>query len=202
MVDCEDVDRLALVLETPAGAARRRVPPGHGRNTANVGEFGDFALRLPVVARDQAVGSVGAGDGGERACGLVVAGVVGDWCRILVADARLVPKCDGSRRGRTCHCGSSGGEGDDVENAGEVHLGRFEDDGRGWMMVGREVKSCLVCVRWRLGGCRGGHCLPLYVLDRGKGNHGFLLPITCGIRHRQRMTLAPVNSIATQESRS
>lgn len=55
MVNGEDVDLVSLVLETPAGAARRRVPSANGLDAANNGEVGHLALRVPVVACDQAI---------------------------------------------------------------------------------------------------------------------------------------------------
>lgn len=69
--------------KTPRGSLSRNsylvaVPAGDGGAAADVGEVGDVALRLPAVARGEAVGAVGAADGGEGAGGVVVAGVVGD----------------------------------------------------------------------------------------------------------------------------
>lgn len=80
VVDSQDVDALAVVLQVPAGTARGGVPAGDGGGTANVGEVRDLALGVPAVLGDEPVDAVGAGEGGERASGLVVAGVVGD-CR-------------------------------------------------------------------------------------------------------------------------
>lgn len=78
VVDGQDVDGLAGVVELPAGAAAGRVPAGDGLGTANVGEFGDVALLVPALSRDETVGAVGAGDDGERAVAVVVARVEGD----------------------------------------------------------------------------------------------------------------------------
>ena len=78
MVDGEDVDALALVGELPAGAALVRVPARDGLGTADVRELGDLALGCPAVLGDQAICAVGAGDLGERAGAVVIAGVVGD----------------------------------------------------------------------------------------------------------------------------
>lgn len=49
-----------------------------------MGEAGDGALGLVAVAGDEAVGAVGARDGGHGAAGVIVAGVVGDWEMVLV----------------------------------------------------------------------------------------------------------------------
>lgn len=78
VVDGEDVDALAGVLELPAGAALGRVPAGDGLGSADVGELGDGALRLPALAGNEAVLAVGARHGGQGAGAVVVAGVVGD----------------------------------------------------------------------------------------------------------------------------
>lgn len=80
MVDSKDVDRLAVVSDGPAGAAAGRVPAGHGLDAADVGEVRDLRLEVPVVLGHEAVGAVGAGDDGEGAVAVVVAGVVGDCC--------------------------------------------------------------------------------------------------------------------------
>lgn len=48
-----------------------------------MGEVGDGALGLVAVAGDEAVGAVGARDGGQGAGGVIVAGVVGDWETVL-----------------------------------------------------------------------------------------------------------------------
>lgn len=48
-----------------------------------MGEVGYGALGLVAVAGDEAVGAVGAGDGGQGAGGVIVAGVVGDWKMML-----------------------------------------------------------------------------------------------------------------------
>lgn len=78
MVDGEDVDRVTLVLEPPAGAAGGGVPVCDGHDATNVGEVGGLLLGGPAEAGDEAVGAVGAGELVEGAGGDVVAGVVGD----------------------------------------------------------------------------------------------------------------------------
>lgn len=78
VVDGQDVDGVAAVRELPAGAARGRVPARDGGGASDVGEARDLALRLPVVAGDEAVGAVGARDDGQGTRAVVVAGVVGD----------------------------------------------------------------------------------------------------------------------------
>lgn len=80
VVDGENVDGLAVVGELPAGAALVRVPAGDGGGGTDVGEAGDLALGLPAVLGDQAVGSIGAGDGSQGAAAIIVAGVVGNCC--------------------------------------------------------------------------------------------------------------------------
>lgn len=99
MVDGEDVDGTAVVGELPAGAALGRVPATNGGGTAD--ELGaDLALCLPAVPGDEAVLAVGAGDGGQGAAGIIVAGVVGD----------------GDSRGR------GGEDGEGREDGGELHI--------------------------------------------------------------------------------
>lgn len=80
MVDGQDENLLPRlrVLDLIALAARRRIPAGNVAAAANVGEARDFALGFPTVAGDEAVGTVGAGDGGERAGAVGVAVVVGE----------------------------------------------------------------------------------------------------------------------------
>lgn len=79
----QDGDGAALVVEAPAGGARGRVPAGDGLRAANVREARDLALRLPVVAGDEPVVAVGAGNVLERAAAVVVASVIGN-CRRAV----------------------------------------------------------------------------------------------------------------------
>lgn len=78
VVDGEDGDGLAVVLELPAGAAGGRVPALDGLDAADPRVPRDLALGLPAVVGDEAVGAVGAGDAGEGAGAVVVANVVGD----------------------------------------------------------------------------------------------------------------------------
>ena len=78
VVDGKDVDGLALVLELPASAARGGVPASDGLGATDVRELGHVALSLPAVAGDETVSTVGAGDGGQGAATVVIAGVVGD----------------------------------------------------------------------------------------------------------------------------
>lgn len=79
VVDGEDVDLLALVLEAVADAALGRVPAGDGGGAADVGEALDLTEGVPAVLGDEAVRAIGAGQLREGAGGDVVAGVVGDW---------------------------------------------------------------------------------------------------------------------------
>lgn len=87
-----------------------------------MGEVGDGALGLVAVAGDEAVGAVGARDGGHGAAGVIVAGVVGDWEVVLVilnvckAESAMMHTSDG---------GGSGGQGEDAEDVGEHFEGGF-----------------------------------------------------------------------------
>lgn len=77
VIDSEDIDALAVVLELPAGSARGRVPAGNGVNATDVGELGDVALGLPAgVLGHEAVAAVGARDGSEGSGLVIVAGIV------------------------------------------------------------------------------------------------------------------------------
>lgn len=78
VVNSQDVDGVAAVLELPAGSAASRVPASHGSGTTNVREARDLALGLPVVSGDETVGAVRAGDDGQGAGAIIVAGVIGD----------------------------------------------------------------------------------------------------------------------------
>jgi hypothetical protein len=78
VVDGEHIDAPSLVVESPAGTTIGRVPSYDGLRTADIWEGGNVALRLPVLAGDEAVWSIGAGDCGERACVVVIATIVGD----------------------------------------------------------------------------------------------------------------------------
>lgn len=80
MINSQNVDALALVLQLPASAAFLGVPAGDGLGAADVGEAWNLALGVPAVLCDEAVLAVGAGEGCEGARGLIVAGVVGDCC--------------------------------------------------------------------------------------------------------------------------
>lgn len=62
MVDGKHIDALAVVIESPAGSAVGRVPDRDGLRTANKWESGNVALCVPVLAGDETVFSVGAGD--------------------------------------------------------------------------------------------------------------------------------------------
>lgn len=62
MIDGEHIDALAIVIESPAGAAVGRVPDRDGLRTANERESGNVALCVPVLAGDETVFPVGAGD--------------------------------------------------------------------------------------------------------------------------------------------
>lgn len=78
VVDGEHIDAPALVVESPAGATIGRVPSRDGLRTADIWESGNVALRVPVLAGDEAVWSIGAGDCGERARAVVIAIIVRD----------------------------------------------------------------------------------------------------------------------------
>lgn len=84
VVDGEDVDLAALVLDAEALAAVGRVPAGDGVDAADVGEARDVGLLVEAVAGDEAVLAVGAGDGCHGSVAIIVAGVVGDWMFMLV----------------------------------------------------------------------------------------------------------------------
>lgn len=77
VVDGEHIDAPALVVESPAGTTIGRVPSCDGLRTADIWG-GNVALRFPVLAGDEAVWSIGAGDCGERARAVVIAIIVGD----------------------------------------------------------------------------------------------------------------------------
>lgn len=76
MVDGQDRDTRAFVLELPARAAGGRVPSSDGLDAADVGEPWDITLCLPGVVRLEAVGAVGAGDEIEGAGVEIVAAVI------------------------------------------------------------------------------------------------------------------------------
>lgn len=98
VVDGEDVDLLALVLEAVAATAVGRVPALDDVDTTDV--LGrDAALSLPAVLGDETVLAVGARDGGHGAGLVIVASVVRDG---------------GGRDGR--------GESESREDAGELHI--------------------------------------------------------------------------------
>lgn len=122
VVDGEDVNGLAVVGELPAGAALVRVPAGDGGGGTDVGEAGDLALGLPAVLGDQAVGSVGAGDGSQGAAAIIVAGVVGNYCDVLVMVAKIYMVgrkwCKHTSVGH-----GGGGESENAGNLGEEHFG-------------------------------------------------------------------------------
>lgn len=84
VVDGEDVDLAALILDAEAAAAVGGVPAGDGVDAADVGESGDVGLLFEAVAGDEAVLAVGAGDRGHGTVAIIVAGVVGDWMFMLV----------------------------------------------------------------------------------------------------------------------
>ena len=64
------------VFDLVALAAGRRVPAGNVGATTNVGEARNVGLLRPAVAVDEAIGTVRAGDGGQRTAAIGVAGVV------------------------------------------------------------------------------------------------------------------------------
>lgn len=80
--------------QLPARPTAYRVPSRDGKGSANVREAGQRSESF-VAAGDEAVGAVGAGDGGERSVGVVIHWVVGD---------RLNGSQNGRRKGakRTC----------------------------------------------------------------------------------------------------
>jgi hypothetical protein len=94
VVDRKNVDGLAVVCDTVAGAALNcslavlcvgigfaylvAVPSGDALVSANVGVAGNLALVLPAVLGDEAVYAVRAGYGGEGAALVIVADVVRD----------------------------------------------------------------------------------------------------------------------------
>lgn len=124
VVNGQDVDGVAAVRELPAGAAGGRVPAPDGGGASDVGELGDLALRLPVVAGDEAVGAVGAGDGCQGTRAVVVAGVVGDCGE---RDGMLVMRWNEemveSLRTRISRGGGS--EEGELEEVGQLHLGGY-----------------------------------------------------------------------------
>lgn len=135
MVDGQDVNLLARlgILDLVALPAGRRVPARDIAAAANVREARDLALSLVAVAGDKAVGTVGAGDGGEAARGVRVAVVVGE--------------------------GDGLGEGEEEgeEGGGELHLFWWKM----WKIaacLGRMRKMC-VCGRNRMARGNGGEDL-------------------------------------------
>lgn len=72
LINRSDINRLSLVFELPARAAQGGVPAG-ARDGADVREGGDFAEG--GEAGGEAIGAVGAGDGGHGAAWVAV-GVV------------------------------------------------------------------------------------------------------------------------------
>lgn len=78
MINGGDEDALAVVGDLEALAAGSAVPAGNVLPAADVGERRDGTLSLVAVAGDEAVGTVGAGDGGHGARLVVITGVVGD----------------------------------------------------------------------------------------------------------------------------
>lgn len=78
MVYGEHIDAPALIVEPPAGTTFGRVPTLDGLRTANKRESGDVALRVPVLAGDETVFAIRAGDFGEGARAVIIALVVGD----------------------------------------------------------------------------------------------------------------------------
>ena len=114
VVDGKDVDGLALVGDAVAGAALGGVPAGDALVATEVGGL-DVALGLPAVLGDEAVGAVRAGDGGEGAAGVVVAGIVGD--------------------------GDGRGEGGEAEGKGGSDGGELHGDGLGcWVVWGIKAR--------------------------------------------------------------
>lgn len=101
----------------------RRVPAGNLGGTADVREVGNGTLGLVAVAGDEAVGAVGARDGGHGAAGVIVAGVVGDWWDVLVMLYVVGVK---SVMRHTSDGGGSGGQGEDAEDVGEHFEGGWE----------------------------------------------------------------------------
>jgi hypothetical protein len=99
VVDGEDVDLAALVLEAVAATTVGGVPASDDVDTTDV-LGGDVALGLPAVLGDETVGTVRAGDGGHGARLVIVASVVGD---------------SGGRDG--------GGESESREDTSELHVG-------------------------------------------------------------------------------
>ena len=77
VIDREDVDRVAVVSELPAGAALGRVPTRDRRSGADVREVGQRAEGREAFGKE-AIGPVGTGDGGEALASVVVGLVVRD----------------------------------------------------------------------------------------------------------------------------
>ncbi|KAI6763705.1 hypothetical protein HG530_007494 [Fusarium avenaceum] len=98
VVDGEDVDLLALVLEAVAATTVGRVPALNDVDTTDILGRG-AALSCPAVSGDETVLAIGARDGGHRARLVIVASVVRDG---------------GGRDG--------GGKSESREDAGELHV--------------------------------------------------------------------------------
>lgn len=78
VVNCQDVDGLAIVCNAVAGTALGRVPAGNSLVATDARERRDVALVLPAEPGDKTVGTVGAGENVQRAASIIVASVVGD----------------------------------------------------------------------------------------------------------------------------
>ncbi|TGO57898.1 hypothetical protein BOTNAR_0192g00010 [Botryotinia narcissicola] len=77
-INDQDIDRDALIRQGVTSTAIRRIPSSDCGCTADAGEGGETALDFVLGETGfETVGSVGAGDDGEGASGVVVAGVVG-----------------------------------------------------------------------------------------------------------------------------
>ena len=127
VVDGQNGDGALVDRELPACAALRAVPL-NTLHAADIREARDLALGLPVVPCDEAVGAVRAGDGGQGARGVVVAGV---------------PAYGDGLRGGDEGCGGDDG--------GELH-------GGGWNVEVVCLVGCLCCVVVEDGDARCGWC--------------------------------------------
>jgi hypothetical protein len=75
----------------------RTVPSSYAHVSSDLGESGNVGLGLPVVPGDETVGAVGAGQRGQGAAAIVVAGVVADGDGGSKADKAKDGSGDGTR---------------------------------------------------------------------------------------------------------
>lgn len=78
VVDCKNVDGLAVVGDAVAGTALRGVPAGNSLVTTDARERRDVALVLPAESGNEAVGTVRAGQRVQGTAAVIVTSVVGD----------------------------------------------------------------------------------------------------------------------------